>query len=106
MKAQTACRASLPAHYGNGAIEESLRTLRQALERRSWTFRKLERMNVLLGLMRLHHNGVDQFHTYTSLIRAHLEGHDGPARHGLAEHPGPPPQQPAGLRLKPGPPER
>ena len=77
MKAQTACRASLPAHYGNGAIEEPLRTLRQAPERRSWTFRKLERMNVLLGLMRLHHNGVDQFHTYTSLIRAHLEGHDG-----------------------------
>lgn len=77
MRLQTARRDQLPPHYANGAVEEPVRRVRQMLERRSWTFRNLERMNLLLGLVRLHLNGVDRLETYTGLIRTHLQAHGG-----------------------------
>ena len=77
MKAQTARRASLPAHYATGAIEPKLATVRQMLERRRWTFRNRRRMNILLELVRQRLNRTDDVTRWATLIRADLETHGG-----------------------------
>lgn len=59
MTAQTARRAQLPSHYSTGALDPQIELIRRQLERRRWTFRNLDRMNALLGLVRLHVNRRD-----------------------------------------------
>ncbi|MDA8358420.1 MAG: hypothetical protein M0Z95_19505, partial [Actinomycetota bacterium] len=39
--------------YTNGAIEALIQTVREAVERSTWTFRNRQRMDLLLELMRL-----------------------------------------------------
>lgn len=80
MRAQTARRASLPPVYGNGAIEAHIDRVRQALERRAWTFRNRERMNLLLELIRLRSLRADNATTYAADIRAHLLDPNRPSR--------------------------
>lgn len=77
MRTQTARRASLPAHYGNGAIEPHMVEIHEMLDRRSWTFRNLERMNLRLELARLARNHLDDERAYTALIRQHLLANGG-----------------------------
>jgi hypothetical protein len=77
MTAQTRRRPSIPPHYANGAIEDPIRQVRQMLERRSWTFRNLKRMNLLLELVRLRVNGVDSEAAYSRTIRQHLAANGG-----------------------------
>lgn len=55
--------------YGNGAIEAPIQTVREGIERRSWCFRNLARMNLLLEMMRLRLNKVDSVDAYAHLIR-------------------------------------
>lgn len=77
MRAQTARRASLPAHYSTGALEPRIQDIRQMLERRSWTFRNRARMNLLLELIRIHLNRQDDPRVYATRIRDHLAANDG-----------------------------
>lgn len=59
MITQTTRRASMPAHYSTGALDPKIALVREHLERRRWTFRNEDRMNALLGLVRLHINRLD-----------------------------------------------
>lgn len=87
MRIQTARRASLPPRYSTGALEAPIRDLRQMLERRRWTFRNRERMNLLLDLARLRLNRQDDSRTYAALFRQHLDDNGGkPARSRRSVH--------------------
>ena len=77
MKIQTAQRASIPPRDANGAVEDATRLVRQMLERRSWTFRNEQRMNLLLELVRLRINGQDSERAYHKSIRDHLQANHG-----------------------------
>jgi len=79
MKIQTTRRASLPAHYGNGAIEAPIAVVRQVLGQRKWTFRNEARMNLLLELIRLRINHHDDQTKWAALIRTHITEHGGKA---------------------------
>jgi hypothetical protein len=72
MRVQTARRASLPAHYANGAVEDPLKMVRQVIDRRKFAFRNRARMNLLLELVRLRVLRADSVRTYAEDIRAHL----------------------------------
>ncbi|NMM25103.1 MAG: hypothetical protein HHJ11_16760 [Phycicoccus sp.] len=72
MRVQTARRASIPPHYGNGAVEAPIRQVRQVIERRKFTFRNLARMNLLLELVRLRLLRADSVRAYAEDIRTHL----------------------------------
>ncbi len=78
MRVQTARRASIPAHYANGAVEDPLKMVRQVIDRRKFAFRNRARMNLLLELVRLRVLRADSVRTYAEDIRAHLvaEGQD------------------------------
>ncbi len=69
---QTARRASLPPVYANGAVEAPIKRVRQVLERRRWTFRNRERMNLLLELVRLAVLRADNASLYAADIRMHI----------------------------------
>lgn len=77
MRVQISRRASLPARYGNGAIEPHMLDVHESFDQRSWTFRNLERMNLLLELVRLARNHLDDERTYARLIRQHLLANGG-----------------------------
>ena len=82
MRLQTARRASLPPVYANGAVEAPIKRVRQVLERRRWTFRNRERMNLLLELVRLAVLRADNASVYAADIRTHLLAYKGhPPRH-------------------------
>ena len=72
MRLQTARRASLPPVYANGAVEAPIKRVRQVLERRRWTFRNRERMNLLLELVRLAVLRADNASVYVADIRTHM----------------------------------
>ena len=81
VSAQTKRRASIPAHYSTGALDRAIAQLRKATQSRAWTFRNRERMNLLLGLMRLRVTRQDSPDAWAELIRQHLEARGGqPAR--------------------------
>ena len=69
---QAARRASLPPVYANGAVEAPIKRVRQVLERRRWTFRNRERMNLLLELVRLAVLRADNASIYVADIRTHM----------------------------------
>ena len=82
MRAQTARRATLPPVYGNGAVEAPIKRVRTAIEKRSWTFRNRQRMNMLLELVRLADLRADNPSIYAADIREHLLAYGGhPPRH-------------------------
>jgi len=72
LTAQTAARASIPAHYSTGALDPQIAVLRQYLRPRRWTLRNLSRTNNLLALMRLHINRCDQPTVWAKHLRVHL----------------------------------
>ncbi len=81
LRAQTDRRPSIPAVYGNGAIEAPLARVRAVLESRRWTFRNRARMNLLLELVRLADLRADDPTVYATDIRHHLAEQSGrPAR--------------------------
>jgi hypothetical protein len=75
--AQSARRSHIPAHYSTGPLDRSIDIIRQWTESRKWTFRNAERMNQLLGLMRLRINRRDDVEAWAELIRQHLEVNGG-----------------------------
>ena len=77
LSAQTARRSSIPAHYSTGPLDRAIATLRQWTESRKWTFRNAERMNQLLGLMRLRINRLDNQEAWAEIIRVHLNENGG-----------------------------
>lgn len=81
MRVQTGRRASIPAHYANGAIEHPIAVVRQVLERRAWCFRNRARMDLLLQLVALRVRRVDDERVYASDIHQFLLDNAGkPAR--------------------------
>jgi hypothetical protein len=78
LTAQTARRDTLPAHYATGALDPHIAIVRRFLEKRRWTFRNQNRMNLLLGLVRLHINNLDNHAKWAVALRGHLEKHTGP----------------------------
>ena len=93
--AQTKRRAELPAHYSTGALEPKPQDVRAMLERRKWTFRNRDRMNLLLELVRLRLNRHDDPIKWAALIRAHIRPHRSERRpirlgpvHGRPSRPG------------------
>ena len=87
MRVQTARRAALPDHHSTGAVDPKIERLRGMLESRAWTFRNRRRLNMLFQLMRLHLNRCDDPQQWATLIRAHLEAHNGrvPAPRRMAD---------------------
>jgi hypothetical protein len=70
VSAQVARRATVPGVYSNGAVELQVAAVREVLSSRSWTFRNLYRMNLLLELVRQRlnrHNGDLTVHHYSLL---------------------------------------
>lgn len=70
LTAQTARRPHLPAHRSTGALDPHLAKVRQVLGPRSWTYRNLQRMNSLLGLVRLSINLRDRTTEWAGIVAA------------------------------------
>jgi hypothetical protein len=75
--AQTRVREQLPAHYSVSAIEPPLSAIRAMLDARRFYLRNEARTNLLVGLMRLHVNGVADERSYAAIIRRTLEASAG-----------------------------
>lgn len=78
MSQQTARRPSLPAHHSTGALDPHLAKVRQVLKPRAWTYRNLQRMNALLGLVRLSINLRDRPGDWSKLIAAYAADRPAP----------------------------
>ena len=78
MTGQTARRPNVPAHRSTGALDPHLAKVRQVLKPRAWTYRNLERMNALLGLVRLSINLRDRPGDWSKLITAHAANRPAP----------------------------
>jgi hypothetical protein len=74
---QVARRHLLPAHHSLAAVEATLAHVGQRIERRVPLLRNEARTNLLLGLMRLDVNGLADERSYRSIIRRHLDAHQG-----------------------------
>lgn len=72
MTMQSARRPRLPQHHSTGALDPHLAKVREVLEPRAWTYRNLDRMNALLGLVRLSINLHDRPSDWAQLIGEHL----------------------------------
>lgn len=71
MSHQTARRPNLPAHRSTGALDPQLAKVRHVLQARAWTYRNLERMNALLGMVRPSINLQDRPSDWAKVILAH-----------------------------------
>ncbi len=81
MRVQTGRRASIPAHYANGAVEHPIAVVREVLERRAWCFRNRARMDLLLQLVVLRIRRLDDERVYAADIHQFLLDNAGrPAR--------------------------
>ena len=78
MTAQTARRPGLPAHHSTGALDPHLAKVRQVLKPRAWTYRNLDRMDALLGLVRLSINLCDRPGDWAKLITARAASRPAP----------------------------
>lgn len=67
----SARRPHVPAHYSTGALDPHLAKVREVLKPRAWTYRNLQRMNALLGLVRLSINLRDRPGDWSKHITAH-----------------------------------
>jgi hypothetical protein len=79
MRAHTRRRASVPAHYANGAVEAPLEEVKRIVGRRSWTFRNGERLNLLLELVRVRYNGTATEADFAAALRKSLADGNRPA---------------------------
>lgn len=76
---QVGTRHLLPDHHSTAALDTHLGTVRDYLDARSFVLRNQRRTTALLGLVRLHLNGLDNVAQYAALLRARLD-----AGHGAA----------------------
>src|SRR5665647_1481160 len=76
---QVAVRHLLPDHHSAAALDAHLGTVRDFLDSRSFVLRNARRTTTMLGLVRLHLNGVDNTRRYSELLRAHLDARGGVA---------------------------
>jgi len=76
---QVAVRDLLPEHHSTAALDAHLGTVRDFLDSRSFVLRNARRTTTLLGLVRLHLNGMDNARRYSELLRAHLDSRGGVA---------------------------
>lgn len=76
---QVGTRHLLPAHHSTAALDAHLGTVRDYLDARSFVLRNQRRTTAMLGLMRLHLNGVDDAGRYAALLRAWLDRNRGVA---------------------------
>lgn len=74
---QVAARHLLPAHYSTAALDAQLGRVRDMLDSRSFVLRNARRTTTMLGLVRLHLNGVDNTRRYTTLLRDWLDTRQG-----------------------------
>lgn len=88
---QVGVRHLLPAHHSTAALDTHLGTIRGFLDSRSFVLRNATRTNLLLGLMRLHLNGVDVERRYRQLLRDHLSDSGRPVVQRNGYDPPPPP---------------
>ncbi len=79
MRAQTARRGSIPAHYANGSVEAPLEAVKGLLGARRWTFRNADRMNLLLELARIRYNREPTEDDFAAQLRQQLGGGHRPA---------------------------
>lgn len=79
VSAQVAVRHLLPAHYSTAALDAQLGRVRDMLDSRSFVLRNARRTTTMLGLVRLHLNGVDDTRRYTTVLRDWLD-----SQHGVA----------------------
>jgi hypothetical protein len=84
LQAQARVRNQLPAHYSVAAIEPAISKLRAMLESRRFYLRNAARTNLLVGLMRLHLNGVADERCYATVIRQTIESSSGRTARQLA----------------------
>lgn len=77
VRAQVEARHLLPDHHSTAALEPHLGKVRDFLDSRSFVLRNKRRLNLTLGLMRLHLNGLDIERNYQTLLRAHADRHGG-----------------------------
>jgi len=76
---QVAVRHLLPDHHSTAALDQPLGTVRDLLDSRSFVLRNQRRTTLMLGLIRLHLNGMDHQRRYTTLLRTWLDEHHGTA---------------------------
>jgi hypothetical protein len=86
MRAQTRRRASVPAHYANGAVEAPPEEVKRIVGRRSWTLRNAERLNLLLELVRVRYNRTATEADFAAALRKSLADGKRPA-HQVAMDP-------------------
>ena len=77
MTTQVGVRHLLPDHHCTAALDAHLGTVRDFLDSRSFVLRNARRTTTMLGLVRLHLNGVDNTRRYSELLRAHLDARAG-----------------------------
>lgn len=63
--------------YSTGGVEPVLDVVKEELRTRSWTFRNVVRMNLLLGLLQLRINRVDNAYDWTRILTDALYGNAG-----------------------------
>ena len=63
-------RHPLPDHHSTAALDAHLGTVRDLLDFRSFVLRNARRTTTMLGLVRLHLNGVDNARRYSELLRS------------------------------------
>ncbi|MBK5248052.1 MAG: hypothetical protein JJE50_01260 [Actinomycetales bacterium] len=74
---QVGVRHLLPDHHCTAALDAHPGTVRDFLDSRSFVLRNARRTTTMLGLVRLHLNGVDNTRRYSELLRAHLDARGG-----------------------------
>ena len=77
VRAQVAAREQLPARYSTAALDAHLRRVRDMLDSRSFVLRNARRTTTMLGLVRLHLNGVDSARGCAATLRRWLDSHSG-----------------------------
>ncbi len=76
---QVAVRHLLPDHHSTAALDTHLGVVRDYLDARSFVLRNQRRTTTMLGLVRLHLNGLDNAVRYATLLRAWLDTNQGSA---------------------------
>lgn len=67
--------------YSTGGVEPLLNIVKDELSRRSWTFRNLNRMNLLLGLISIRLNRQDNSYDWIQVLTRELEKRQGRSPH-------------------------
>ena len=73
--------------YSTGGVETPLNAVKDELARRSWTFRNLDRMNLLLGLLQLRLTRADNPNDWVQTLTATLEASGGRSTYSYNREP-------------------